>query len=89
VFLPSALVSFPSLQWYSNWCKREEALNLAHGSSTLVFELGVEEIAAADGGDVEACVLLTFSSVLTVLVVLSVSVYMVSQGVCVDWGIRL
>jgi hypothetical protein len=34
---------------------RREALNLAHGSSTLVFELGVEEIAAADGGDVEAC----------------------------------
>jgi hypothetical protein len=48
VFLPS---------WYqvSNWCGRQ-ALNLAHGSSTLVFELGVEEIAAADGGDVEACV---------------------------------
>jgi hypothetical protein len=43
--------------------KEEEPLNLAHGSSTLVFELGVEEIAAADGGDVEACVLETFSSV--------------------------
>jgi hypothetical protein len=33
------------------------ALNLTHGSSTLVLELGVEEIAAADGGDVEACLL--------------------------------
>jgi hypothetical protein len=44
--------------WYqvSDWWGKQ-ALNLAHGSSTLVFELGVEEIAAADGGDVEACVL--------------------------------
>jgi hypothetical protein len=49
VFLPF-LVS--SIDWWET-----EALNLAHGSSTLVFELGVEEIAAADGGDVEACVL--------------------------------
>jgi hypothetical protein len=34
--------------------RKRRALNLAHGSGTLVFELGVEEIAAADGGDVEA-----------------------------------
>jgi len=32
-----------------------ESLDLAEGSGALVFELGVEEIAAADGGDVEAC----------------------------------
>jgi len=31
-----------------------ESLDLAEGSGALVFELGVEEIAAADGGDVEA-----------------------------------
>jgi hypothetical protein len=37
-------------------CRKRKALNLAHGSGTLVFELGVEEIATADGGDVEACV---------------------------------
>lgn len=34
-----------------------ESLDLAEGSGALVFELGVEEIAAADGGDVEACLL--------------------------------
>jgi hypothetical protein len=38
----------------SNCRDGKEALNLAHGSGTLVFELGVEEIAAADSGDVEA-----------------------------------
>ena len=32
-----------------------ESLDLAEGSGALVFKLGVEEIAAADGGDVEAC----------------------------------
>ena len=30
------------------------ALELAEGGGALVFELGVEQIAAADGGDVEA-----------------------------------
>lgn len=33
-----------------------DSLELAKGGGTLVFELGVEQIAAADGGDVEACV---------------------------------
>lgn len=36
--------------------KRESSLELAKGGGTLIFELGVEQIAAADGGDVEACV---------------------------------
>lgn len=36
-------------------CCRESSLELAKGGGTLVFELGVEQIAAADGGNVEAC----------------------------------
>jgi hypothetical protein len=60
----------------SNCRDGKEALNLAHGSGTLVFELGVEEIAAADGGDVEAysdpsCQFLVFSLFLYIFLALA------------------
>lgn len=48
------LFSFFPAVWYQ---MLTESLDLAEGSGTLVLELGVEKIAAADGGDVEACVL--------------------------------
>lgn len=47
LFSPSDLVS-------SRRVGRLCALELAEGGGALVFELGVEQIAAADGGDVEA-----------------------------------
>ena len=46
-----SLFSFVPAVWYQ---MMTESLDLAEGSGTLVLELGVEEIAAADGGDVEA-----------------------------------
>ena len=48
--------------WYQRGC-----LELAQGGGTLVFELGVEQIAAADGGDVEACIVVYLISSLRLL----------------------
>ena len=60
------ILSFFSSCWYIRYLT-EERLNLAHGSGTLVLELGVEEIATADGGDVEACFVVTLVSALFLL----------------------
>jgi hypothetical protein len=59
----------------------KRALNLTHGSSTLVLELGVEEIAAADGGNVEACDLTFFCQSLLFLLSLF-SFLFLSCGFC-------
>jgi hypothetical protein len=64
---------FPPLLWYQS--VERKLLSLTHGSSALVLELGVEEIAAADGGDVEAC-LLTLCQSFAIVVSLSLSLFL-------------